>query len=101
MESENDETAAFGATTRINPAGFLAALERTGYRVSAESSFDKPSGAIDAAAGVLGLCGLAEALAGPAWLRRFHSAAVKAFAVAVEKEFVGTTEGKEEAGHGN
>lgn len=82
-----DETTAAGPTSRINPADFLAALERAGYRVSVESPFGEPSGAIGTAVCAVTLCGLAEALAVPASLRRFYDGAVKSVAA-------------EEAGHG-
>lgn len=84
MTYEIDETTAVGATPRINPADFLAALDRIG----GVSGGEPPSAAIDSVAAALMAGWLVGALAVPASLRRFYDGAVKSVAA-------------EEAGHGS
>lgn len=98
MKSKNDETTAAGPTSRINPADFLAALERAGYRVSVEYSSivtmfgGEPSGLIDAA---ITACEMSAALAVPASVRRFYEGAVKSIAAVEDREFVNTLKAEE------
>lgn len=80
--NKNDETTAFGVTTRIRPADFLAALERAGYEVPKDNPFGEPSGEMGATVRVVAVCETLKALAVPASVRRFYDDAVKSVAAA-------------------